>query len=686
MSSFADLTLPAQARLRAALPYLQAIDYKPSSFLDGLALSLVLLAGAFFGLRGVIWDRKGPYHHLYFERPQLQDGKSGARRKAERNIAEVMDKLDKRIVVFWGSQSGTAEDLANRLSSEIHARFGLNSMSADLSDYDSPSIASIPDTKLAIFIMSTFGEGNPSDNAIEFCEFAEAKKTALPDLRYAAFGLGNSNYKYYNKVIDDVCEWLDDQQAKSIMPVGRANDAEGSTGEDFMTWRDDLFRTLSAYFNVKMKPLVFQTPFAAEEDTCLEIQDLHDGAPVHTLKPQSLPIALSKELFHASDRNCLHMELDIKAVPEMRYKTGDHLAVWPVNPADEVDRLLLALGMTDKRDVPILIRSTDPAVKVKIPTPTSLATLLSHYLEIAALPSRDAVQMLIPFAPSPQAAEFLTTISASRESYHQTIGAHHLTLGRLLLLASSNAPWPLLPLSFLITHLHPLQPRYYSLSSSSVLSPRQPSITAVVERTPIPNAPDQFIPGITTSYLHSLHSISTPEKVATVFAHVRKSKFKLPISHKTPLIMVAAGTGLAPFRAFVAERAKMHAMGREVGKMVLFFGCRKPDEDYIYREELEEAQRQLPEGGLEVVTAFSRARDGEKVYVQDRIAEQGEKVKGLLVEEGASLYICGRAAMARYVASSVAGALEGEEMSREKAEEFLHGLRGRGKWQEDVWG
>jgi NADPH-ferrihemoprotein reductase len=148
--------------------------------------------------------------------------------------------------------------------------------------------------------------------------------------------------------------------------------------------------------------------------------------------------------------------------------------------------------------------------------------------------------------------------------------------------------------------------------------------------------------------------------------------------------MVAAGTGLAPFRAFIAERRQLSLIGKEIGEMVLFFGCRAPTEDFIYKDELEEMQAALG-SKLRVITAFSRV-SGQKVYVQDRIAEHAPEVIRL-IDEGANVYICGRAGMAREVEKSVGEAMRAARgWSEAELNEWSKAIKRKNKWQEDVWG
>ncbi|KAF4539528.1 NADPh-cytochrome p450 reductase [Lasiodiplodia theobromae] len=706
----------------------------PQSYADVAALGVIALGSAGYILRNYTWDKPDPYDYIWYERPQLKNGGALNAKKETRNIAQKLEETNKDLVIFWGSQSGTAEGFANRLARECHLRFGLETMAADLSDFDAETIALIPESKLAIFICSTFGEGDPSDNTAGLWDWLlKSKDISLKNLRYFAFGLGNSNYKYYNRVIDVVVEQLDKFGARPMLPVGRADDAEGGTEEDFMAWKDELFAVFKNELKLEEREIKYEPTLATVEDDSLEPIDLYHGEPLHPrdnpkaaaacspIKP--LSIQNPRELFHTKDRNCVHMELDLTDHAEVKYKTGDHLAVWPTNPDAEVDRLLAALGLTSRAEIPISIKSLDPTLKVKVPTPTTTAALFRYYLEICAPVSRDTILSLSPFAPTPEAKSFLLSLGKDKNAYAQYLARTHLNLGRLLALASPGQTWTSLPLSYVIETLPRLQPRYYSISSSSVISPRHPSITALVSTTPLAAADDDnstpsVIPGLTSNYLlaHAHHHPSNPTRDSShpnmnglmyaltgpngalvsddknnaaapkLYAHIRKSKFKLPGAGSTPLIMVAAGTGLAPFRGFVAERARLHSMGKEVGRMVLFFGCRRADEDYIYREELEGWEQALG-GKLEIVTAFSRENGQPRRYVQDRVDEKMEDVLGLL-EAGANFYVCGRASMAREVGRRVGEGMKRKEegWSEERVKEWSEALKRRGKWLEDVWG
>lgn len=709
---------------------------QPKSVAD-IATILALVASTI----GVVyrpWDQPDPYEHLWFERPQLKKCRNNARVKATRNIAQKLDELvsmrfcdelnrqdfmlmpfqNKKAVIFWGSQSGTSHGFAVRLERDLLLRYGLEATSADLSDFDPETISLIPESKLAIFIMSTFGEGDPSDNSADFLEYLQKQpKESLEHLQYAAFGLGNSNYQHYNRVIEVVTDSIDKMGAKSIMPLAKADDANGLTEDVFMEWKDRLLSVLEEKMDLEEHIPIYLPRLEIVEDESLDLIDLHLGDPPekklhsHQSAVLLLPITYSRELFKVKARNCVHMEFDLTKAASHHYKTGDYLAIWPQNPDDEVERLLSLLGMSDRRNVPVSIRSLDQGGNVHVPSTTTREALFKHYLEISAPVSRDTISSLLQFASSPNVRLFLGTLARNKAAYAEHASSHRMTLGRLLEYATSEygeqdrataGSWSNLPLSFVIETLNPLQPRLYSISSSSIISPRKPTITAIVTTTTLPRNPDVTIPGLTSNYINTIsHRLNSTEwhpqpplpdnqvRHNQLHAAIRKSNFRPPV-FSVPLIMVGAGTGIAPFRAFVLERARLHSMGQQVGKTVLFFGCRSPDEDYLYQQELEDATASLP--GAELVPAFSRVptlsqTNGKGAYVQDVIRAKGAELGEMIESHGARVFVCGRAAMSREVCAAirdVVGLHKGWDA--ERTAKWWEGWRKAGGLAEDVWG
>ncbi|OAG00503.1 cytochrome P450 reductase 2 [Paraphaeosphaeria sporulosa] len=682
---------------------------KPSSVPDGIAAFLFLLSALGYVTRGRLWDKPDLHYKVWFERPQLAGGASSIKGVTTRNVAQRLEEGDYQAVIFWGSQSGTAERFAETLGRECYTIFGINALVADISDYDAESIADLQQKHFAIFLLSTYGEGDPSDNAAGLWDWIKRNKdqaTRVESLRYLAFGLGNSNYKYYNRVLDVVVDALDAAGATSLIPPQRADDAEGATEEDFQSWKDDLF-ALFRVLGYEQKAVAYQPTVSVEfgdsaqsekDDSVHQISVHHQQTSLNSaIFP--LPVRISRELFTAGDRNCIHMELDL-GNNDVVYKTGDHIGIWPCNPDEEVERLLETLGLSDRRKDTLTIVALDDSAKPKVPSGSTLEAALRHHLEICASVSRKIAFDLAQFAPTPEARAMLTEIGQDRTRYEQFTSSTHITLARLLKLSSPLEPWTALPLSFVLENLLSLQPRYYSISSSSVISPRRIALTALVVNKEVADENKSTIHGLSSNYLLSAsklpsnakaatpsfqHTSSVSGEVGTVFAHVRKSKFKLPITSSTPLVLIAAGTGFAPFRAFLAERAKLHALGKPVGRMLLFFGCRSPESDYIYRDELEKLQETLGDR-LQIVTAFSRDGNNRKVYVQDRVAEESETVLEML-NAGANMYICGKAGMAREVDGKIEeAATQQKGMNGSEVKNWSDGLKKRGKWRADVWG
>jgi NADPH-ferrihemoprotein reductase len=300
--------------------------------------------------------------------------------------------------------------------------------------------------------------------------------------------------------------------------------------------------------------------------------------------PYAAPLLASRELFQDGDRNCIFAEFDISD-SGIRYQTGDHVGVWPLNPDSEVEKFLRILGLADKRDQPIDIKSLDPALaKVPFPIPTTYDTVFRHYLDISAAASRQAVGSLAKFAPNEAARAMLEKLGSDKEYYHQAVGEKCLKTSEVLLLAAGDSlaadpstaqytQWHI-PFDRIISGIPRLQPRYYSISSSPKLHPTSIHVTAVVLKyAPVPGAQQVF--GVGTNYLLNLktaqalgvkglreegapvYRIEGPRgkyKKGEAFAapiHVRRSNFRLPTSPKIPIIMIGPGTvRFAPLSLF----------------------------------------------------------------------------------------------------------------------------------------
>ena len=587
-----------------------------------LVVLVILLAGtvAYF-TKGTYWGvPKDPYAGSYANGNASKAGKS-------RNILEKMEESAKNCVIFYGSQTGTAEDYAARLAKEGSSRFGLKTMVADLEDYDYDNIDNFPEDKVAMFVLATYGEGEPTDNAVDFYEFitnediafsngAAVEERPLSNLKFIAFGLGNNTYEHYNSMVRRVNAALIKLGALRIGEPGEGDDGAGTMEEDFLAWKEPMWTELSEKMGLEEREAVYEPVFSVteREDLDAEADEVYLGepnknhlegkskGPYNSHNPYIAPIAESREIFTVQDRNCLHMEIDVSG-SNLSYQTGDHVAVWPTNAGKEVDRFLNVLGLSSKRSVVISVKGLDSTARVPFPTPTTYDAAIRYHMEICGPVSRQFVSSLAPFAPNEAAKAEMTKLGTDREYFQGKVSSQYLNIAQVLESVDKSDKWTNVPFSIMIEGINKIQPRYYSISSSSLVQKDKISITAVVEEIRVEGA-EHVVKGVTTNYLLALkqkqHGDPHPDPHGLTYAitgprnkydgihvpvHVRHSNFKLPSDPSKPIIMVGPGSGVAPFRGFVQERAAQAASGEKVGKTILFFGCRRAGEDFLYKDE-----------------------------------------------------------------------------------------------------
>jgi NADPH-ferrihemoprotein reductase len=590
-------------------------------------LDIVVLAALLIGT--VAYFTKGTYWAVYADPygSSLANANGAAKAGKSRNIIEKMDETDKNCVVFYGSQTGTAEDYASRLSKEGHSRFGLKTMVADLEEYDFENLDSFPEDKLAVFVLATYGEGEPTDNAVEFYEFIGSEDISfsegggmddkpLSKLNYVTFGLGNNTYEHYNSMVRNVDKYLTRLGATRLGTAGEGDDGAGTMEEDFLAWKEPMWAAVTEKMGLEEREAEYEPVFEITEKLELNADDDtvylgepnknhlegNQKGPFNANNPYIAPIAESYELFTTKERNCLHMEIDI-AGSNLSYTTGDHIAIWPNNAGREVNRVFKILGKEDKRHTVITVKGLDPTAKVPFPSPTTYDAAIRYHVEIGAAVSRQLVSTIAQFAPNEDIKAEMVKLGGDKDYFKEQVTDRNLNLAQLLEIAGKGQIWSKVPFTLLFEGLVKIQPRYYSISSSSFVQKNKISITAIVESLQKPGAP-HVLKGVTTNYLLALkqkqHGDPNPDPHGLDYAingprnkydgihvpvHVRHSNFKLPSDPSKPIVMVGPGTGVAPFRGFIQERAAQAKAGQNVGKTILFFGCRKESEDFMYANE-----------------------------------------------------------------------------------------------------
>lgn len=641
------------------------------------------------------------------------DGAGGS----SRNILETLKKNNKNTLLLFGSQTGTAEDYANKLSRELHSRFGLNTMVADFADYDFDNFGDITDDILVFFIVATYGEGEPTDNADEFHTWLTDEADTLSTLRFTVFGLGNSTYEFYNAIGRKFDQLLEEKGGERFAEYGEGDDGTGTLDEDFLSWKDGVFDSLKNNLNYEEKELKYEPNVKLTERDDLTVDDsnvslgepnkkyinsqgvdLSKGPFDHT-HPYLAKITKTKELFNSKDRNCVHVEFDISD-SNLKYSTGDHLAVWPSNSDENIKQFLKCFGLEDKENTVIELKALDSTYSIPFPSPITYGAVIRHHLEISGPISRQLFLSIAGFAPNEETKATLTRIGNDKQEFASTITRRKFNIADALLFASKGKAWVDVPFEFIIENVQHLTPRYYSISSSSLSEKQLINITAVVEAEV--ESDGRAVTGVVTNLLKNIeieqnntnetpvvhYDLNGPRNKFSKFklpVHVRRSNFKLPKNTTTPVILIGPGTGVAPLRGFVRERVQEVKNGVNVGKTILFYGCRNEHDDFLYKQEWSEYASVLGDK-FEMFNAFSRQDPSKKVYVQDKIVEN-YKIVNELLNNGATIYVCGDASrMARDVQAAIAKIVaKDRDISQESATELVKSWKVQNRYQEDVW-
>jgi cytochrome P450/NADPH-cytochrome P450 reductase len=316
--------------------------------------------------------------------------------------------------------------------------------------------------------------------------------------------------------------------------------------------------------------------------------------------------------------------------------------------------------------------------RANLPTevPLPLVELLAEAVELQAVATRKQVATLAEHTQCPRSKPRLEALAAeggTPDLYRSEVFAKRKSVLDLL----EEFPACEVPLGIYLEMLPALSPRYYSISSSPSATPGTASITVGVVSGPARSGIGTY-DGVCSTYLASM------EPGAILRAGIKETKagFRVPDDPSVPLIMIGPGTGLAPFRGFLQERAARKAAGAALGPAMLFFGCRHPAQDFIYRDELE---GYASAGICDLYTAFSR-NDGEKAYVQDVLSRERAKVWAL-IEQGAHVYVCGdgsrmepdvKRALVRLYADE-------KDVGLEEAEAWIEEMGAKDRYVLDVW-
>jgi sulfite reductase (NADPH) flavoprotein alpha-component len=538
------------------------------------------------------------------------------------------------LTIVFGSQTGTAAKLAKAVSKEA-SKHGFAPTIHDLAKYQTAQLAS---EQNLLVVTSTYGDGEPPDNAKGFWDFINAESAPkLERTRFSVVSLGDTNYAKFCQFGKDVDEKLTALGAQCVTP---RVDCDVDYEEPFAKWLTTAV------------PALAKAAGPASSGSAATASDGADPAEPKYSKKNPFPAKLvtnRKLNAPGSGKDVRHFEIELTG-SDLAYEVGDALGVLPTNDPRLADEVIAALGAKD-----------DDAVPGKDGQPVSLREALIGHYDIARIPqpflkaiaerSGDAAlnQLLAPEANG-SLAKFL--------------------YGREVIDLLLGHPTAKFSAAEFIALLKMLQPRLYSISSSPKAHPGQVHLTVGVVRY---ETHGRKRGGVCSNFLAE-RAGSAP---VPVFVH-ENNAFRPPAGDK-PLIMCGPGTGIAPFRAYLEERKATGAKGRNW----LFFGDQKSSTDFLYREEIEAMTKDGLLNRLDL--AWSRDQ-AEKVYVQQRMTENAKELFAWL-EDGAGFFVCGDASrMAKDVDLALHQVVEtAGGKTPEQATEYIKQLKAEKRYQRDVY-
>ena len=526
------------------------------------------------------------------------------------------------VQILFGSNAGTSEAFAG----QIAARATQLGYAPTLAPLDAGVDALSRDG--AVVVVTASYEGQPPDNARAFVPWATGLPAgALDGVRFAVFGCGNTDWaRTYQRIPALVDDALAAAGAQRLVERGEAN-ARGDFFGDFDAWHEQLWPAIGAASGV-------EDPTAADAADPADDLTVQIGGPAREslLRAGDLDvgtIVANRELVDLAApgaRSKRHLEISLPA--GQSYRTGDYLAVLPLNPSAVVDRALARFDLA--HDTRLTLRGASTFLPVG--EPVLAGELLSSWVELSRPAGRRQIEQLAQACPCPpERAQLLALTDES--AYASEVLAKRVSVLELLERFASID----LPLARYLVMLTPLSPRQYSISSSPRWSPDHVTLTVAHLDAPALSGEGRY-EGVASTYL----AHSRPGTRVPVTVRPSNIAFAPPQDLATPMVMVCAGTGLAPFRGFVQDRAlRAQAQGVTPAPALLFFGCDAPGVDDLYADEFDAWADQ---GIVDVRRAYSAApqegHDGPLRFVQDRLWADRADVADL-VRAGATLYVCG---------------------------------------------
>ncbi|EJD05242.1 riboflavin synthase domain-like protein [Fomitiporia mediterranea MF3/22] len=584
---------------------------------------------------------------------------------------------DRDVLILYATETGNALDVAEQIVREARRRL----FTVRLSSVDAYPLEELIHESLIIFVVSTTGSGIEPRSMTPMWNMllrADLPPDIFEDLHFAVFGLGDSAYEKFCWAAKKLSRRMLSLGAREICTRGEGDEQHPLGAEGALdVWMPEVFSTLelllppppgSSFEDVNILP----PPRIAISSSSRSSSPMNDD-PLADIVGYHLATVRFNDRITAPDwfQDARHMEFDLE--DDVIYSPGDVAVIHPVQPASDVESLLESVGWLESADEEIRLSITDPIwhFPETFPTVTTLRQLFTRHLDINAIPRRSFFRMLRHFATdeleSEKLREFCTTEGA--DELYEYVGRVRRTIREVLAEFRSVR----IPKVYMFDVFPLLRPRQFSISSSALVHRKQVHLCVAIVRyrtkLKIPRR------GVCSTYLAALRPGDT------LRINIQKGFLSLPTNSETPIVCVGPGTGIAPMRALIEQRVHDGASDN-----TLYFGCRSESKDHHYGSQwraLVEAKK------LTYRTAFSR--DGpegtKRVYVQDRMREDAERIWEVLGRREGWLYISGSSnKMPAAVKDAVLfAAREVGGLEEEEARMFLKRMQDGGRLFEECW-
>lgn len=581
-----------------------------------------------------------------------------------------------------------------------------------MDDYD---ITQLPTEKVVVFVISTTGQGEPTATMKTSWKFLTRKdlpKDSLKEVNFTVFGLGDSSYEIFNAMARKLYQRLLQLGASCFHDRALGDDQHDFGYEaEFDPWLESLWDDLykldeslkpeelkpedsieDSIYNVDIIPQAeAETSLTEEEKKFLESNSTTDSG-LNTLKYLNDPLDMkseklfatiqenkritSDELKEVDDKETKHVELQF-GDQKLEYSPGDVCCIMPRNRAKRVAKFIEILGLNEDDLLrithnPDAVSSSSP---VKFPPLVTVKELFEYWLNTLGVPNRYFFKVMAHFTVDDVRSEKLHILSAKtsegKNEYYRYCHRERRNHVDILYDFSTTK----IPMGYLIQLLGAHKPREFSIASSQLVNPDSIHLTMGVLRYKTYGLKRQKI-GVCSGYIGDL-PVGEDEKV---LCYIKAGTFLLP-DLQTPIICIGAGTGVAPFRSVIQERAhliKQEELKFEDPPLVLFYGCRNEKDDDYYTTEWEGLS-----SDLKVFKAYSRVGDS-KVYVQHLIKQNPELMAKYLVDKNASVFIAGHS---KFMPKSVEKAFIEVLSTREEvnAEEYIKLMKKQGRYIVEAW-